>query len=237
MGRLIWKIALHRICGNNRGRRSYRPGRRVWSAERRTVGAFGSGRHWSCRRRIRLDRPGPRSGMACPRKTGIAYPCGRPAGPVLGRSAGNRPRIPYRDAGRSSSRILRRWRRSLGSCRFGCRPFRPVAVWRCGMPRRTRCAWNTSGGCMGARPILYLGSCVAVCLATPRNSWAARSTRRWFCRRSWAGRIAGALRCSGVFTILCCDNAGRDCGIGTKGRRFFLAACPSALPGGCRRRL
>jgi hypothetical protein len=207
MGRLIWKIALHRICGNNRGRRSYRPGRRVWSAERRTVGAFGSGRHWSCRRRIRLDRPGPRSGMACPRKTGIAYPCGRPAGPVLGRSAGNRSRIPYRDAGRNSSRILRRRRRSLGPCQFGCRPLRPAVVLRCGMPRRTRCARNTSGRRMGARPILHMRSRVTVCLATPGNSWTAGSTRRLFRGRSRAGRIAGPLGRSGVFAILCRDNA------------------------------
>ena len=81
MGRLIWKIALHRICGNNRGRRSYRPGRRVWSAERRTVGAFGSGRHWSCRRRIRLDRPGPRSGMLVPERLGLLTPVGARLGP------------------------------------------------------------------------------------------------------------------------------------------------------------
>ena len=211
MGRLIWKIALHRICGNNRGRRSYRPGRRVWSAERRTVGAFGSGRHWSCRRRIRLDRPGPRSGMACSRKTGIAYPCGRPAGPVLGRSAGNRSRIPYRDAGRSSSRILRRRRRSLGPCQFGCRPLRPAAVLRCGMPRRTRCAWNSRGRCMGTRPIpiLHMRNCTAVIyLGVPRSGGTGRSTRRGFRGRSRAGRIAGALGRSGVFAILCCDNTG-----------------------------
>ena len=167
----------------------------------------------------------------------IAYPCGRPAGPVLGRSAGNRPRNPYRDTGRNSSRILRRWRRGLGSCRFGCRPFRPIAVRRCGMPRRTRCAWNTGGRCMGAWPILHLGSCAAICLSVSRRGQAGRSTRRWFCGRIRAGRVAGALGRSGVFAILCRDNARWDCGIGTKGRRFFLAACPSVLLGGCRRRL
>ena len=153
---------------------------------------------------------------------------------MLSRSARNRPRIPYRDAGRSSSRILWRRRRSFGYCRFGCRPLRPAAARRCGMPRRTRCAWNTSGKCMGARSILHLGSRVTVCLATPGGSWSGRSTRRRFCGRSRAGRIAGALGCSGVFAILCRDNTGRDRSIGTKGRRFFLAACPRALLSCCR---
>lgn len=89
---------------------------------------------------------------------------------------------------------------------------------------------------MGARPILHLGSRVAVviCLGVPRSSWAGRSTRRRFCGRSRAGRIAGALGRSGIFAILCRDNAGRNSGIGTKGRRFFLAACSSVLLGGCR---
>ena len=185
-----------------------------------------------------MDRSGLCGGMACPRRAGVSCPCGRPAGPVLGRSARNRPRIPYRDAGRNSNRILRRRRGSLVPCRFRCRPFRPAAVRRCGMPRCARCAWNTSGRRMGARPILHLGSCAAViCLGVPRSNGVGRSTRSGFRGRSRAGRIARALGYSGIFAVLCRDNAGRDCGIGTKGRRFFLAACPSALPGGCRRRL
>lgn len=187
-----------------------------------------------------MNRSGPCGGMACPRRAGIAYPCGRPAGPMLGRSAGNRPWIPYRDAGRSSSRILRRRRRSLVPCRFRCGPLRPAAVRRCGMPRRTRYAWNSRGRCMSARPIpiLHMGNCAAVIyLGVPRSGGAGRSTRRRFCRRSRTGRIAGALGRSGIFAVLCRDNAGRDRSIGTKGRRFFLAACPSILLSGCRRRL
>lgn len=175
--------------------------------------------------------------MGRPRRAGIAYPCGRPAGPMLSRSARNRPRIPYRDARRSSSRILRRRRRSLVPCRFRCGPFRPAAVRRCGMPRRTRCAWNSRGRCMGARPIpiLHMGNCAAVIyLGVPRSSGAGRSTRRGFRGRSRAGRIAGALGCSGIFAVLCRDNTGRGRSIGTKGRRFFLAACPSALLSCCR---
>lgn len=229
----------HRICGNDRGRRSSRPGRRVRAAGWRTAGPFWGGRYWGRSRRIRLNRSGSCGGMACPRRAGIAYSCGRPAGPMLGRSAGNRPRIPYRDAGRSSSRILRRRRRSLVPCRFRCGPFRTAAVRRCGMLRRTRCAWNSRSSCMGARPIpiLHMGNCAAVIyLGVPRSGGAGRSTRRGFRGRSRAGRIAGALGCSGIFAVLCRDNAGRDCSIGTKGRRFFLAACPSALlGGGCRR--
>lgn len=151
--RLMGRMALHRICGNDRGRRSSRPGRRVRAAGWRTAGPFWGGRYWGRSRRIRLNRSGSCGGMACPRRAGIAYSCGRPAGPMLGRSAGNRPRIPYRDAGRSSSRILRRRRRSLVPCRFRCGPFRTAAVRRCGMLRRTRCAWNSRSSCMGARPI------------------------------------------------------------------------------------
>lgn len=185
-----------------------------------------------------MDRSGPCGGMACPRRAGVAYPCGRPVGPVLGRSAGNRPRIPYRDAGRSSSRILRRWRRIFVPCRFGCRPFRPAAVRRCGMPRCARCAWNTSGRRMGARPILHLRSCAAaICLSVSRRDWAGRSTRRRFCGRSRTGRVAGALGCSGVFAVFCRDSAMRNRGSGVQRRRFFLAACPAILLGSCRRRL
>ncbi len=187
-----------------------------------------------------MDRPGSCGGMACLRRAGVSCPCGRPAGPMLGRSAGNRPRIPYRDAGRNNSRILRRRRGSLGPCQFGCRPLRPAAVLRCGMPRRTRCAWNSRGRCMGTRPIpiLHMRNCTAVIyLGVPRSGGTGRSTRRGFRGRSRAGRIVRALGCSGIFAVLCRDNAGRDCGIGTKGRRFFLAACPSALLGGCHRRL
>ena len=102
--------------------------------------------------------------------------------------------------------------------------------------RCTTCAWTSRGRCMGARPIpiLHMRNCAAVIyLGVPRSGVAGRSTRRGFRGRSRAGRIAGALGCSGIFAVLCRDNAGRDCGIGTKGRRFFLAACPSVLLGYC----
>ena len=79
-----------------------------------------------------------------------------------------------------------------------------------------------------------MGSGMA-CLAAFRGSCTARSARRWRCCRCRAGRIAGALGCSGVFSVLCRDSAVGDWSIRTEGWGFFLAVFPTVLLDGfCR---
>ena len=185
--------------------------------------------------------PAACGGMAYPRRAGnipqIAHPCGGPAGPVLYRPAGNGARISYWDAGRSGSRILRRCGRNLCPHRFRCWSIQPAAAWRSWTPWRagsTRRTGNPGRGRMDARPILRMGSGMA-CLAAFRGSCTAWSARRWRCCRCRAGRIAGALGCSGVFPVLCCDSAVGDWSIRTEGWGFFLAAFPTVLRDGfCR---
>ena len=191
-------------------------------------------------RRIRLDRPGPCGGMACPRRAGVSCPCGRPAGPMLGRSAGNRPWIPYRDAGRSSSRILRRRRGSLVPCRFRCRPFRPAAVRRCGMPRRTRCAWNSRGRCMGARtiPILHMGNCAAVIyLGVPRSGVAAEVPAGGFAAGAGREGLPGLWGVPAFLPSFAVTTLGRTVVLALRGGAFSWPLAPvlcwAAATGGC----
>ena len=63
---------------------------------------------------------------------------------------------------------------------------------------------------LGKLPSRWVSTILMVAISVSRRGQAGRSTRRWFCGRIRAGRVAGALGRSGVFAILCRDNARWD---------------------------